>query len=302
MALEADQILDRRRLKRRLGLWRVIAIVALVALVVGAIGRATVLPDRNYVARLSVDGIILDDPWRDAALESDAKKAKAKALIVRIDSPGGTMVGGESLYRSLRAVASHKPVVAVVGELATSAGYLTALGADHIVARAGSVTGSIGVMLQTADITGLLEKIGIKPEAIKSRSLKSQPNPLEPLTAEARAAAKAVVLDLFELFVDIVADRRQMPREGALELADGRVFSGRQALANGLIDELGGEPEARKWLDESRGVATALPVKDVRIKREDEIWREFVPDLVGKALFSERLRLDGVVSLWHPDL
>ena len=300
MALDADHVVDRRRLKRRLTFWRVVAIVGVVAAVVTAVGRVYDLAGRETVARLTVGRLILDDPWRDDTLAGIAEDSNVRALLVRIDSPGGTVVGGESLFHSLRAVAARKPVVAVMGEVATSAGYMVALGADHIVARAGSLTGSIGVILQSADITGLLEKLGIKPEAIKSRPLKAQPNPLEPFSPEGREAVRMVIFDFFELFVDMVAERRKMPRQQALRLADGRVFTGRQAFSHGLIDQIGGETEARQWLDEIHGIAASLPIKDLRIEYEEELWRQFIEAVVGKALSSERLRLDGLVSLWHP--
>lgn len=300
MSLDADRLIDRRRLKRSLTFWRVLAIVAAVAAVVAAVGR--LYGGQTYIARLVVDGIIFDDPWRDEALADAATDGKVAALIVRIDSPGGTVAGGEALYESLRNVAKQKPVVAVMGGTATSAGYMTALAADRILARASSVTGSIGVIMQTADVTGLLEKLGVKPEAIKSGPLKAQPNPLEPFTTEAREAARGAILDLYHMFVDMVVDRRKMPRDKVLALSDGRVYTGRQALANGLIDALGGEPEARQWLADVRQIPRSLPVKDVEIEYEDGVWRSLLGSTVGKALFSERLRLDGPISLWHPGL
>jgi protease-4 len=300
MSLDADRLIDRRRLKRSLTLWRVVAVVALVAAVAAAVGRLH--GGGSHVARLVVDGIILDDPWRDDALAEAAADDTVKALIVRIDSPGGTVTGGEAFYRSLRRVAEKKPVVAVMGTTATSAGYMIALGADHILARSTSMTGSIGVILQTADITGLLEKLGVRPEAIKSRPLKAQPNLLESLSAEAREAARGAVLDLYDMFVDLVGERRNMPRDTVLALADGRVYTGRQALANGLIDAIGGEAEARQWLAQARKIPLSLPAKDVEIEYEDQVWRNLLTTTVGKALLSERLRLDGPISLWHPGM
>ena len=302
MPLEADQIVDRRRLKRSLTFWRVLAVVALVAVALAFTLRLNGLKGGSHVARLTIEGVILDDQARDQALNELAENSDAKALIVRINSPGGTVVGGEALYHSLRNVAAKKPVIAVMGSTATSAGYMTALGADHIVARPGSVTGSIGVLLQTADVTGLLEKLGIKPETIKSRPLKAQPNPLEPLSDEAREATRAVVLDMFEMFVAMVEERRQMTHEKVLKLSDGRIFTGRQALANGLVDTLGGEPKARQWLAETHKISESLPVRNVEVKHEDSIWRDFIGGIFGKTLFPERLRLDGLISLWHPDL
>ncbi len=302
MSLDPDYVVERRRLKRRLTFWRVVGIVAIVVAVIAAAGRFNLIAHRDHVARISIDGLILDDTARDEALADVAGDRKARALLVKIDSPGGTYVGGEALYQTLRRVAEKKPVVAVMGTTATSAGYMTALGSDHIVARASSLTGSIGVIMQTADITGMLEKLGIKPETVKSGALKAQPNPMERFTPEARKATEAVVKDFYDMFVSLVAERRSLAKAKVLELSDGRVFSGRQALAQGLVDQIGAEPEARKWLRETHKIADSLPVKDVEVKHEDEPWRDLLGSAVGKVLFSERLRLDGVLSVWHPDL
>ena len=301
MSFEADQLIDRRRLKRRLAYWRLFGVLAAVALVVAAAGQIVPWTTGNYVALLNVEGIILDDRARDATIQAVAEDDGAKALLVYIDSPGGSVVGGETLYWSLRAVANEKPVVALMGDVAASAGYMTALGADHIYARTGSLTGSIGVILQSADITGLLEKLGIKPETVKSAPLKAQPNPMEPFSPAAREATREVVLDVYNSFVDLVAERRKMSHDDALALSDGRLFTGRQAKSRGLIDEIGGEKEARTWLAESQGVGDSLPVRNIEIEREDGIWREFLDSSVGKTVFSERLRLDGMISLWHPE-
>ena len=302
MALDADHVVERRRLKRRLTYWRVFAIVAVVGAVVALAGRFDLVQHRDHVARIKIEGIILDDPARDEALMEVADDDKAKALLVKIDSPGGTYVGGEALYTSLRRVSEKKPVVALMGTTATSAGYMTALASDHIIARASTLTGSIGVIMQTADVTGLLEKLGIKPEVIKSGALKAQPNPLERFSPAARKAIQEVVMDFYDMFVTLVSERRSMGREKVLALADGRVFSGRQAKQKGLVDAIGAEPEARKWLAETHEIADSLPIKDVKVTHEDQPWRELLDSMVGKVLFSERLSLDGVISLWHPDL
>ncbi|MCH7864678.1 MAG: signal peptide peptidase SppA [Proteobacteria bacterium] len=302
MTLDADQIIERRRLKRRLTFWRVLGVGALVAAVVAVAGRFDLVGEDDHVARFVIAGIIFDDQAQQDALDGIADNDKAKALMVKIDSPGGTFVGGEALYQTLRRVAKKKPVVALMGTTATSAGYMTALGSDHIVARASSLTGSIGVIMQTADFTGLLEKLGIKPEVVKSGPLKAQPNPLEPFTPEARKATEVVIQDFYNMFVDLVAERRSLPRDKVLALADGRVFSGRQAKEVGLVDALGSEPEARKWLAETHEISDSLPVKEVKTKHGDEPWRDLFDSIMGKVLFSERLRLDGVISLWHPDL
>ncbi len=305
MTSDIERIVDRRRLKRRLTFWRAAAVLALVLLVAVSVRRFDGVFKEDHVVRLVVDGLILDDPRRDDALAKVATDDKVKALLVRINSPGGTVVGGEALFRGLRRVAAEKPVVALMAGTATSAGYMTALGADRIIARQGTVTGSIGVLMQTTDITGLLKSIGVKSEIIKSRPLKAQPNPLEPLTPQARQASRDVVLDLYGMFVDMVVERRGMDREKALKLADGRVYTGRQAKANGLVDALGGEAEARDWLAASRRIPRSLPTQDLEVDRPGGVWRDLVfgafQGIMGKSLFSERLRLDGLISVWHPD-
>ena len=303
MSLDADALIDRKRLKRRLGLWRALAILALVAVVVVAVGRVDGFGflQKPHVARLTVSGVITDDRKRDEALARVANDSNVAALIVHINSPGGTVVGGETLYRSLQATAEKKPVVAVMGTLATSGGYMAALAADYILAREGTITGSIGVVLQTTDLTGLLSKLGISAEAIKSGPLKAVPSPFEPLSDEAREATMAVVTDMYNMFVDMVVEQRKLPRETVLKLADGRIYTGRQAAANGLIDGNGGEEEARQWLEEERDISKSLPVRDVRIKRGTVGWLKLVGRLTGITLFSERLTLDGLVSLWHPE-
>ncbi|NQU61715.1 MAG: signal peptide peptidase SppA [Rhodospirillales bacterium] len=301
MSLDADHVVERRRLKRRLVYWRVFGIAAAVATVVAVAGRFDLTERSDHVAKIVIAGIILDDPDRDKLLADVAGNDRAKALIVKIDSPGGTFVGGDALYQSLRRVAEKKPVVATMGTTATSAGYMTALASDHIIARASTLTGSIGVILQTADITGLLDKLGIKPETLKSGPLKAQPNPMEKFSPEARKATEEVIEDFFDMFVSLVSERRSMAKQKVLKLADGRVFSGRQAKENGLVDALGSEPEARKWLSDTHKIADSLPLKEIKVSHDDEPWRELLGSMVGKSLFSERLSLDGVVSLWHPN-
>ena len=299
MTPDSDILIDRRRLARRLALWRIVAIVALVAVAVVAVGRFDAITGRDHLARVTIDGLIVDDPDVVAALVEVAEDSRAKALIVRIDSPGGTFVGGETLYRALREVAEGKPVVAVLGTVATSAAYMAAVATDHIFARQGTITGSIGVMMQTADMTGLLDKLGISAEAIKSGPLKAAPSPLEPLTDEVRAATQAIVDDMHALFTDMVAERRGLDAARARRLADGRVYSGRQALEHDLIDAIGGETEARAWLVAERGLPEGLPVSDVDTEPEFGEWFPGVRSLTRNMLLSERLTLDGLISVWH---
>ncbi len=300
MTVDPDILLDRRRLKRRLALWRVVAIVSLVAIVLVAFGRFNGVLVRDHVARYDIEGIIVDDAYVMAALEDIAGNDRVKALIVHIDSPGGTFVGGEQLFLALRDVAREKPVVAVMGTVAASAGYMAAVASDQIFAHQGTITGSIGVIMQTTDITGMLDKLGISTEAIKSAPLKASPSPLEPLTDESRAASQAIIDDMHLLFMEMVAEQRGFDMGRTRSLADGRVFTGRQAVANGLIDAIGGEAAARDWLTAERDIPRSLPVIDVIVDYPSDNWLADARVFSQKMLLPERLTLDGLISLWHP--
>ena len=306
MSLDADAIVDRRRLKRQLVAWRLTAVAAFAVLTYVAIATYTDLAPsqlatgKDHVATMEIGGLILDDQNRLEALDDIASSKSAKALIVRIDSPGGTAVGGETLYYALRKVAGAKPVVALIRTIGTSGGYMTALAADRIYARETSLTGSIGVILQTAEMSGLLEKIGVRAETLASGPLKGQPSATEPMTAEARNATQNLIDNTHEWFVKLVTDRRKLSTEEALVASDGRLFTGRQALDARLIDELGGMADARHWLNTNHGVPGNLPLHDVEIKIEGKGLLQRLLTSSGKTLLSERLTLDGLLTLWQP--
>lgn len=298
--MDADAIVERRRLKRRVSFWRVVAAAVAVALVASLAGRF-VSSDKDYVARIAVNGFISEAFERDSAIRKLADDDNAKALIIRINSPGGTTTGSEDLFQAIRYVAAKdKPVVAVIGTLGASGGYIVALAADHIVARETSLTGSIGVLFQTAEFTGLLEKIGVKVEAIKSSPLKGSPSPVEVLNDDVRAAIDELLQDSFVWFTGLVRERRGLSEDETKTVADGRVFTGRQALKLKLVDELGSEIAARSWLEKERGVAKALPAVDLEWGVEASLARKLFTGLAGIVFGNEALTLDGLVSVWQP--
>ena len=196
MSFDPDALIDRRRLKRKLRWWQAVTLVAVAFAIIAGLQAGGLLFERDKVARLRIAGLIVEDHTRDTLLANIAEDASIRALIVHVDSPGGTVVGGEDLYRSLRVVSERKPVVAVMGTVAASAAYMTAVAGDRVFAREGTITGSIGVLFQTADITGLLDKVGITPEAVKSGPLKAVPSPTDPFTEEARVATNFLVIDV----------------------------------------------------------------------------------------------------------
>jgi len=320
MSLDADAIVDRRRLRRKLTFWRVSAIAIVLLAVVGTsialVPGSRLLPTGAYIARVKVQGLIRNNQDRVEALDR-LGKSRARAVIVHLDSPGGTTAGSEQLYDSLRALQAKKPMVVVVDGLAASGAYIAALSSEYIVAQDTSLVGSIGVLFQYPNFTDVLKTIGIKVEEIKSSPLKAAPNGFEPTSPEARAAIEAIVLDSYAWFKGLVQDRRQLDDAQLARVADGRVFTGRQAVALKLVDSLGNEKTALAWLEKEKKVPAGTPVRDVSLSpRFSEFsvlhlaaWTFQAVGLSavaqrieewGAVQAIERLNLDGLLALWHP--
>jgi protease-4 len=315
-------IVDRRRIRRKLTFWRVAAtLVAIVAIVaIGAIatpGGRSVLRTSGSIARVNIEGLIRSDQDRVAALDRLGKSNTA-AVVVHINSPGGTTAGSEQLYDALVRLKGQKPLVVVVEGLAASGGYITAIAADHIVAQQTSLVGSIGVLFQFPNFTDLLKTVGVKVEEVKSSPLKAAPNGYEPTSPEARAALDALVKDSYAWFRALVKERRGMDEALLDKVADGRVFTGHQAVDLKLIDQLGDEKTAVAWLVAEKGVKSDLPVRDYKLEPRfgdltflrtaasitldalglDAIARQI--EQAGVAQAVDRLGLDGMLALWRP--
>ena len=256
-----------------------------------------------HLARLTVSGIITDDRKLNEAVARLADDKSVKALIVAINSPGGSVAGGESLHDAIAQVAAKKPVVAVMGATAASAGYMVAVPAARIFAREATLTGSIGVLLETGEVSGLLKMLGVEAEAITSGPLKDQPSLVRPLTPEGRDVLHGLVMDMYEQFVAMVASGRHMDADRVRQLADGRAYTGRQALRLGLVDAIGDEHEARVWLAQTKGVSADLPVQNVSSRSLAERALSsslgMLTDSLWKSLFSQVVMLDGVRVLWQ---
>jgi protease IV len=303
MSLETDLLLDRRRLKRRLVFWRVFAVLAVVVAILVALRGTGLTPVGAHIARVTVNGLILEDRKLVEAIDGMADDGQVKAVILSIDSPGGSVAGGESLHDAIARVAANKPVVAVMGGLAASAGYMIAVPATRILAREATLTGSIGVLLQTGEASGLLGKLGLSAETIRSGPLKDEPSLTRPLSPEGKVVLQGLVDDMYEQFVGMVASGRHIDPAKVHELADGRPYTGRQALALGLVDAIGGEKEAKTWLVAEKGVSASLPIEDVSTGGLTS--RAFGGELgwivqdVWKSLISQSVSLDGALAVWQ---
>jgi protease-4 len=315
--MDTEAILERRRLRRRASFWRVsafvilgLAIVALFSLdsELDGLGGVTV---RGQVADIKVDGFIGTRPDAAELLKKASEDDAVKAILLHIDSPGGAASGGEALYRAVRDATEKKPVVAVIDGLGASAAYMTAIAADHVVARESSITGSIGVIFQFGHFEDLLGNLGIEYGEVKSAPLKGEPSLFKEPNPAALAMIQALVNDSYDWFVGLVAERRNLRPDEARRLADGSIFTGRQALELKLIDAVGSDEEARAWLAAERGVSTELPLKEW--KKDEGLFPLFREDalaalarLVGlelgldpASLLPRRLMVDGLLAVWQ---
>jgi protease-4 len=197
---------------------------------------------------------------------------------------------------------------------AASGGYITAIATDYIVARETSLVGSIGVLFQYPDLSGLMGQVGVKLEEIKSTPLKAEPSPFKPTSPEARAAIQTVVNDTYDWFKTLVRERRRL-NEGELATASsGQVFSGRQAVPLKLVDRIGSERDAIAWLEQEKGVAKNLPIRDWEPSSDRDLsifaMTAAAADLFGfegaavtlrrMSTQAQTAQLDGLLAVWHP--
>jgi protease-4 len=317
MTAEIDTLLERRRLRRRLTVWRALAIagviVALFALGTGGDKLATAFGQKQ-IARVAIEGTILESRDQLELLKRVGDADNVKGVLVFVNSPGGTTTGGEALFGALRELAKKKPVVAQFGTIAASAGYIVGLGADYIVSRANTITGSVGVLIQWPEVSQMLDKIGVKVNEIKSGDLKAVPSPFEPLNEEGKVVTKSMIDEGFKWFLSLVEARRNIKPADIPGLVQGRVFTGREALDFKLVDEIGGEDQAVDWLRKTRHVDTSAKVVDWKPESAGGFgfWSSLgqaAGGLLGQSYLGRMLArdpglstlgLDGLVSVWHP--
>tara|TARA_Y100000385_G_scaffold276128_1_gene321485 strand:+ start:1063 stop:1980 length:918 start_codon:yes stop_codon:yes gene_type:complete len=269
--LTRDFYEERRHKWRRSAFWRgvliTLSVFVLLGVLVVILGGGPRFAD--HIAHVVLKGVIYNDPVLDATLKDVEENDKAKALILTISSPGGTTVGSEAVFERLRKISDKKPVVSVLGEVAASGGYIAAIGADHIIARGNTITGSIGVIMEYPDLTDLLTKVGITMQTIRSSEIKGGPSPFRKSTPEARAAEKVLIDESHQWFRGLVEDRRGLNGSKLDTVADGRVFTGRLALDLGLIDAIGGFDEAIEYLDSLDSIEAKLPVDTYALEYEN---------------------------------
>ncbi|MBS0183126.1 MAG: signal peptide peptidase SppA [Nitrospira sp.] len=214
------------------------------------------LSTEDRIALVRVEGVILDSQTTVGELKRFSENPSVKAIVIRIDSPGGGVVPSQEIYDAVKRVRSknNKAVIASMGSVAASGGYYIAAATDRIVANPGTLTGSIGVIMETANVEGLLQKIGVEGVVIKSGKYKDVGSPLRKMSADERGLLQAVMDDVHKQFIEAVAEGRSLELRAAQALADGRVFTGRQAKEAKLVDELGDLEDAIQLAAEVVGI------------------------------------------------
>ncbi|SFV26232.1 signal peptide peptidase SppA [Hyphomicrobium facile] len=317
--LETETVLDRRRLRRSVSIWRAAGLAGLlIAIGVLAFGgdKLASLTGEKQIARVTIEGTITEDRDQLKMLKDIADDNSVSGVLLFINSPGGTTTGGEALFEGIRTLAKKKPVVAQFGTVAASAAYIAGLASDHIVARGNTITGSVGVIVQWPEVVQLLDKIGVKMNEVKSGPLKASPSPFEPLDDASKKVAEGMVADGFKWFIGLVETRRGVKAADIPGLLEGRIYSGREALDAKLIDQLGGEDEAVKWLKDVKSVPQTAKVTDWKPGNSGGygfagMSAGIAGWLLGPAagdavnfLLRDRmistLGLDGLLSVWHP--
>jgi len=254
----------------------VLFFVAVFLLTVSTEGKlSTTLAVSGRVGLVEVEGVINDSQPIVEALKGFGRSPVVKAVVVRIETPGGGVAPSQEIYHAIRKLREKKPVIASLGGLAASGGYYIASACDSIVANPGTLTGSIGVIMQLANAQELLQKIGVQPEILKAGEHKDMGSPTRPLTDVERGLFQQMIDSIHAQFIAAVAAGRQMDESKVRELADGRIFSGEQAHAVGLVDSLGGLEDAVAMAAE-RGHITGEPRISHASVRREPWWLSFL--------------------------
>ena len=283
--MKNDNFLVIQDFRKRITIWRIIAFVCLVSVIFLAttnIFNTDKIKKFNnkYVARVSIKNIISSTSFLESKLKG-LEKDEVVAVILDIDSPGGEVVSSERLYSFFRNLPKKKPVVSVIKGLGTSGAYMVAMASDYIISRNTSTVGSIGVVLETEEITELADKIGIKFTNFKSSPLKASPNMFEKITPDVEMVTNQLIDDIYDYFLSIFIERRNIKAIEAQEIANGQVYTGRQALEFGLVDKIGGEEEAIEYLKDNNINMDDVKIYDYDIKKygnsfASSIKREFI--------------------------
>ncbi len=230
---------------------------------------------QEKVGVVRIEGVIADSKEVIEQIDELADDDGVRAVVLRIDSPGGGVAASQEIYRAVRKLQTKKKVIVSMGSVAASGGYLIATAADRIVANPGTITGSISAVMHFADVQELMKKVGVRSSVIKSGKFKDIGSPARDMTAEEKLLIQEIVDDIYDQFVRTVSEDRKIPLEQIRSLADGRIFSGRQALQLKLVDELGGLQDAVLTAGRLAGIE-GKPAVVYTAKKKTGFWRYLI--------------------------
>ena len=257
----------------------------------------------DHVGVVTVEGVLRDSQDIVRQVEEFSRDEGIKAVVVRIDSPGGGVTPSQEIYDSLVELKTKKRIVVSMGSVAASGGYLIACAADKIVANPGTITGSISAIMHFANAEELLKKIGLKSSTVKSGKFKDIGSPTRPMTPEEKALIQALVDDTYDQLLDVIARDRKIPKEALRKIADGRIFTGRQAWKLGLVDDLGGMDYAVRLAGKISGIK-GKPEVAYPTKKKSTLWelilQQTISTLVGELRKEETRFHQGFYYLYEP--
>ena len=227
-----------------------------------------------HIARISISGIIYDNIKLVETINNLSKNENVKSVFVKINSPGGTVVGSESLYVAIDRLSNIKPVISLMGEVAASGGYIVALASNHILARQNTLTGSIGVIIEYQNFSELSNKIGITIDSTKSGKIKGGQNPLSPFDPLVKSNDQKLVDYSFDWFISLIKNNRNLDQNVIDLVSDGRTLTGGMAMDLGLIDGIGSEKEALKYLETNYPSTKELKIIDIEIPSNNNFFFE----------------------------
>lgn len=302
MNIPPEIILEKRNSRKKLAIWQFVSLLLIIILIATSYNKtsfkAKIKNNTDYIASILIDDdILLEDQKRDKIIANLANDKYAKALIINLNCPGGSAVASEIIYKSIREIAKDRPVVVVMNSVAASGAYLIALAGDHIIAHNTTITGSIGVLTRSFEVTDLADKIGVKFINIKSNTNKAVLSPTEKFTPEMEAVVRESLEDVYEYFVSLVAERRKLDIEVARQLADGRVYTGNRALKNKLVDAIGTKDDAISWLQKNKNISKELEVVDVNLRPKMDFLSELLDQFPTKAFAHMSSSVKGILMI-----
>ena len=292
--MKSDTIIFIKELKKKVSLWRLLTFASIFFLVILTSNRIfNSSSNKEFIAKVNINGVILNDTFSFDKIKQ-LKNSNIKGVILNINSNGGDVVESEKLYTFFRELSKEKPVVSIINGMGASGAYLVAMASDYIVAYNTSLVGSIGVLIQTYELTDLAKKMGINLINYKSSSLKGAPNPFEKINPDVDMVISQQINDIYDYFLNIFIERRKIAITEAQEIANGQVYTGRQALEYGLVDKLGGENEILEYFKDNNMNVDNIQIVDFNIYKKNRL--DVLNNFINSKLYNA---INGVMAIYN---